>query len=98
MRKMFWTAAVLVLAAAPVSAQQAEKTSFAPAAVEAAPAVQPQAEAKEKAPSVHVSRQQLDEAVRAQEERRAALTLDRNFWYLVGAVALGVIVASIVLN
>jgi len=62
MRKMFWTAAVLVLAAAPVSAQQAEKTSFAPAAVEAAPAVQPQAEAKEKAPSVHVSRQQLDEA------------------------------------
>jgi hypothetical protein len=94
MRKVLGIAAVLALTAAPVSAQQVERSPFARAAVPAAEA----RPAAERTPSLHVTRQQMDAAVREHEQGRAAVTLDRNFWYLVGAVALGVIVASVILN
>lgn len=98
MRKVFWTAAVLALSAAPLSAQQVEKSPFASVAPPALEAAAPQAEV-ERAPSLYLSREQVDESVRASEAQRGARTIgDRNFWTLVAAIAVGVIIASVVLN
>ena len=96
MRKVLWTAAVLSLCAAPVAAQQVEKSPFVSAP--AAEVVEPRA-SETSAPSLRVTPEQLDESVRAAaDERGERQQLGTNFWYTVGAVALGIIIASLLLN
>ena len=99
MRKVIWTAAVLALCAAPAAAQQIEKSPFtsAPADVAVAKDEPAQQEAK---PSLLVSQQQMDETIRAVAEERgqSRQQLGSNFWYTVAAIALGIIIASLLLN
>ena len=97
MRKVIWTAAVLALCAAPAAAQQIEKSPFTPAEV-AAPKDEPAQE--ETKPSLLVSQQQMDETIRAVAEERgqSRQQLGSNFWYTVAAIALGIIIASLLLN
>lgn len=104
MRKVLWTAAVLALCAAPAAAQQIEKpfVDAAPArevrAVEA-PASRAEPAAAER-PSLRVSDQQMDETIRTTEAARGEREqqMGSNFWYTVAAVAIGVIVASLLLR
>ena len=104
MRKALWTAAVLALCAAPVAAQQTEKplVDAAPArevrAAEA-PASRTEPAAAER-PSLRVRDQQMDETIRTTQAARGEnkQQLGSNFWYTVAAVAIGVIVASLLLR
>lgn len=92
MKKLYVMAAALMLAAAPVAAQ--ESPSGAAPAPQAA-AVQEQAVA----PSVHVSRAEIQERVAAMEaERNGAQFGSSSFWTMVAAIALGIIIASLLLN
>ncbi len=105
MRKVLWTAAVLALCAAPAAAQQIEKPSFdaAPArearAAEA-PASRTEPVAAERTPSLRVSDKEMDQTVRAVAAERGTREqqLGSSFWYTVAAVAIGVILASLLLN
>jgi hypothetical protein len=104
MRKVLWTAAVLALCAAPAAAQQIEKPTFDAAPVREArapeaPASRTEPVAAERTPSLRVSDQQMDETVRAVEaERGTKQQLGSSFWYTVAAVAIGVILASLLLD
>jgi hypothetical protein len=103
MRKVIWTAAVLALCAAPAAAQQIEKSPFAaPAREQAADVPEPKEEPaqKEAKPSLRVSPQQMDETIRAVDEERgqSRQQMGSNFWYTVAAIALGIIIASLLLN
>jgi hypothetical protein len=87
----------LILAAGPLAAQeQAVEAEPTPAAaVQVAP--EAAAPAESRAPTLHVSRQQIDAQLKADAgERRAALP--DNFVYTAAAVALGVIIAILILN
>lgn len=98
MRKVIWTAAVLALCAAPAAAQQIEKSPFTAPADVVVPKDEPaQQETK---PSLRVSQQQMDETIRAVAEERgqSRQQLGSNFWYTVAAIALGIIIASLLLN
>jgi hypothetical protein len=104
MRKVLWTAAVLALCAAPAAAQQTEKplVDVAPArevVAAEAPASRTEPAAAER-PSLRVSDRQMDETIRtAQAERgERKQQMGNNFWYTVAAVAIGVIVASLLLR
>ena len=102
MRKVIWTAAVLALCAAPAAAQQIEKSPFtaAPAATEQ-PAEPKKEPASENAtPSLRVTPEQADATIRAvaEERNQGKQQLGTNFWYTVAAIALGIIIAALLLN
>jgi hypothetical protein len=87
MKKLLAPAAALLLVASPATAQQAVE------------APGPQQNVQEtRTPTVHVSRAEVKQAVQANEDRlnRAQVT-STNWWWLVAAIAVGVIVAAIVL-
>lgn len=105
MRKVLWTAAVLALCSAPAAAQQTEKPTLdAAPAREArapeAPASRTEPVAAERTASLRVSDKQMDETIRAVEAERGTREqqLGSSFWYTVAAVAIGVILASLLLN
>lgn len=101
MRKVIWTAAVLALCSAPAAAQQIEKSPFTPV-----PATQQAAEPKKEpgsedaTPSLRVTPEQADATIRAvaEERNQGKQQLSTSFWYTVAAVAIGVILASLLLN
>ena len=89
MRKLLAAAAALLLAATPAAAQQS-------AAAEAAPAPQPAVQAA--APSIWVSREEIRQRVAASESVLGeAAQRSESFWWLVTAIAVGVIIAALVL-
>lgn len=93
MRKVLIAAAALTLCAAPAKAQQAL------AAADAAPAAAVQAP-QAAAPALFPTTDQVKQDVRTTETRnghaRAPLG-SRDWWYVVAAVAVGVIIAAILL-
>ena len=87
MRKLLTAAAALLLAAAPAAAQQ---STAAPAQVQSA--VQPAA------PSIWVSREEIRQRVAANESALGeAAQRSEGFWWLVTAIAVGVIIAALLL-
>ena len=91
MKKALVFAAALALAATPAAAQQAAPSQ---APVQAASVVAPSAAA----PSIWVSQEEIRQRVAAAEAERETAQMGNNFWYTVLAVALGVIVAALLLD
>ncbi|HWK90039.1 MAG TPA: hypothetical protein VNP72_08580 [Longimicrobium sp.] len=93
MKKPLVLAAALVLAATPAAAQQrAQALPQAPARVE-------QAATPSAQPSIYVSQEEIRARVAANEAARSGEQVgSTSFWYLVAAIALGVIIASLLLN
>ena len=92
MRKVLYTAAALLLCAAPVRAQSLATTDPAPAA--------PASEAKaERTPSLFPTTDEVRRHVADAEAKRNAESPlgSRDWWYLVAAIAIGVIIAAILL-
>lgn len=86
----------LMFAAAPLAAQQQATAPEATPAVEtAAPQAAPAAESK--TPTLHVSRDQIDAQLQAEPKANRA-AMDTSFWYTVAAVALGVIIALLLID
>jgi hypothetical protein len=101
MRKVIWTAAVLALCAAPAAAQQIEKSPFTPAPAATEQTAEPKKEpaSEDATPSLRVTPEQADATIRAvAEERQGKQQLGTNFWYTVAAIALGIIIAALILN
>jgi hypothetical protein len=102
MRKVIWTAAVLALCAAPAAAQQIEKSPFtpAPAATEQTAESKKEPVSEDATPSLRVTPEQADATIRAvaQERNQDKQQLGTNFWYTVAAVAIGVILAMLLLD
>ena len=103
MRKVLILAAALVLCAGQALAQQqadAAAVASPVAAVQAAPAPQVgQPEQQKPVPSIYVSTEEVRRQVRAAEAQRAEAQVgSRDWWYLVAAIAVGVIVALILLD
>ena len=104
--RRFLVVLTLLLVAAPLSSQERQTASqpdlapaAAPAPVPATPEAPP-AEAREATrPSLHVSTEQVDAQLRqdaaAAEDRQVG---SKSWWYLVAAIALGVIVALLILD
>ncbi len=97
MRKMLVLLGALVLCAAPAAAQ-----TSGPAAPAETPAAQVErAEQATPTPSLFPTTDEVREQVRANEENRnassAAMT-QRDFLYLVAAIAIGIIIAAVVLD
>lgn len=93
MRKVLLTAAALVLCAAPVRAQQALSANS-----DAAPASARMAEpATARTPALYPSTDQVRRDVAVAESKRVAPLGSKDWWYLVAAVAVGVIIAAILL-
>jgi hypothetical protein len=93
MRKVLLTAAALVLCAAPVHAQQALSASSA-----AAPTTVQMAEpTSARTASLYPSTDAVRRDVAVAESKRVAPLGSRDWWYLVAAVAVGVIIAAILL-
>ena len=94
MRKMLITAAALLLCAAPAAAQQA---AVAPEPAQPAQAAGPQAP---RAPALFPTTDEVRQQVRANESRlgrEQAPIGNRDWWYLVAAIAIGVIIAAVLL-
>lgn len=90
MKKALVFAAALALAAAPAAAQE----SASPAA-----AVQAQSAVTTAAPSIFVSQDEIQQRVAvAEAEREGAQIGSTNWWYTVLAVALGVVIAFLLLD
>ncbi|HEX8213829.1 MAG TPA: hypothetical protein VF584_26920 [Longimicrobium sp.] len=102
MRKVIWTAAVLALCAAPSAAQQIEKSPFTPAPAAAQQVAEPKKEpaSEDATASLRVTPEQADATIRAvaQERNGKQQQLGTNFWYTVAAVAIGVILAMLLLD
>jgi hypothetical protein len=94
MRKMLLSAAALLLCAAPAAAQQA-LTPSQPAPV-VAPAAQP---APTPEAALNPTPDHVRALVRAQEARHADQSPigSKDWWYLVAAIAIGVIIAAVLL-
>jgi hypothetical protein len=93
MKKMLVLAAAL-LAAAPAAAQQSADASDAPAVSVSAPAAPSAA-----APSIYVSRDEIRQKVVAAESERGKAPVGSNdWWYTVAAVAVGVIIALLLID
>jgi hypothetical protein len=91
MKKVLVLAAALALAATPAAAQE----SASPAdAVQAQSAVVSSAVS----PSIFVSQDEIRQRVAASEEARESAQMNNNFLYTVAAVALGVIIAFLILD
>jgi hypothetical protein len=92
MKKVMVLAAALALAAAPAAAQEAASP---------ADAVQAQASVTRTAlaPSLYVSQDQIRQRVAASEaERENAQVGSSNWWYTVAAVAVGVVIALLLID
>ena len=106
MRKPALLLAALALCAAPAAAQQPQTADATPApVVAAAPAPAPQAAPVDPAAALYVSPAEVREQLRQSEERRArgdrlerAAMGQRDFLIIAGAVAVGVIVAALLLD
>jgi hypothetical protein len=92
MRKVIYTAAALMLCAAPVHAQQALASHS-----DAAPAAQLAEPQSARTPSLYPSTEQVRRDVATAESKRVAPLGSKDWWYLVAAVAVGVIIAAILL-
>ena len=82
MKKLLVRAAAALLSAAP--AETAPVTT-APAAETAAP-------------SLFVSQEEIRQRVAAAEAEREGAQMSTSFWYMVAAIALGIIIASLLLS
>lgn len=92
MKKALVFAAALALAAAPAAAQESASPI---AAVQAQSAVT----TASAAPSIFVSQDEIQQRVAvAEAEREGAQVGSSNWWYTVAAVALGVIIAFLLLD
>lgn len=98
MRKSSFLLTALFAVATPAVAQQAQAPDVPAAAAEARPAEQ------QPAPSLKVSDEEIRQGLREQDRRQggeeaaeARRQVPTNFLWLVAAVALGVIVASVIL-
>ena len=101
MRKMLIPVAALVLCAAPAAAQQS--AAVVPEPVAAAPAAPVQAEKQQapRAPALYPTTDEVRQQVRANEERlghQQAPLGSKDWWYLVAAVAIGVIIAVLLVS
>ncbi|HYR08095.1 MAG TPA: hypothetical protein VEQ60_10010 [Longimicrobium sp.] len=98
MKKLLVLAAAALLAAAPASAQQAAQSPNGDQAVIEQVAA-PQ-ENTQQAPSIFVSRQEIQQRVAAMEAERngESAQMNQSFWYLVAAIALGVLVALLLVD
>jgi hypothetical protein len=93
MRKVLIPVAALLLCAAPVTAQQAV------APTEPAPA-QAEEQKEPKTAALYPTTDEVRQQVRANESRLAeekAPIGNRDWWYLVAAIAIGVIIAALLL-
>lgn len=100
MRKVLLLLAMIVTMAAPAFAQQAEMAAIP--SPEARPAAAAQAPAAATtAPTIHVERAEIREQVRLAEEGRETRQDGPNstrWWWLVAAVAVGVVVAAVLID
>ena len=93
MKKLLVLAAAALLAAAPAAAQQ-QSPAGDQAVAEQVAAVQEDAQQAPVAPTLFVSQQEIKQRVAAAEaERNGAVQMNQSFWYLVAAIALGVLIA-----
>jgi uncharacterized lipoprotein YajG len=94
MKKLLVLAAAALLAAAPAAAQQAQAPSDQ-AVIEQVTTVQQDAQQEPVTPSIFVSRQEIQQRVAAMEAERngESAQMNQSFWYLVLAIALGVLIA-----
>lgn len=94
MKKLLVLAAAVLLAA-PAAAQQAQSPSGDQALIEQAATVQQDAQQQAATPSIFVSRQEIQQRVAAMEAERngESAQMNQSFWYLVAAIALGVLIA-----
>ena len=96
MRKMLIAAAALVLCAAPAAAQQA---AVAPEPATPAPA-QADVQPAPRAPALYPTTDEVRQQVRANEQRLGhdqSPVGTKDWWYLVAAIAVGVIIAAVLL-
>ena len=94
MRKVLIPVAALLLCAAPAMAQQAVTQP------EPAPVAQAEQQPAPKAPALYPSTDEVRQQVRANESRLGqenAPIGNRDWWYLVAAIAVGVIIAAVLL-
>ena len=94
MRKVLIPVAALLLCAAPARAQQSV------AQTEPAPAAQAEEQAAPKTVALYPTQDEVRQQVRANEERlghEKAPIGNRDWWYLVAAIAVGVIIAALLL-
>ena len=105
MRKAL-TLALLLCSSSSLAAQQQQEAAApvpSPAPVEQpAPeprrAPQPQPAREQKTPTLQVSNEEWRETFRAEEEKNAEQPIgSRGWWYIVAAVAVGVIIAAVIL-
>lgn len=89
MKKLLAAAAALVLAATPAAAQQSAASDAQP--------VSQQSATVPGAPSIFVSPDEIKQRVAASESTREAAQMSEGFWWLVTAVAVGVVVAALLL-
>jgi curli biogenesis system outer membrane secretion channel CsgG len=90
MKKLLFAVAALVLAATPAAAQQSASAQTQPAAQQSA--VQPGM------PSIFVSQDEIRQKVAANEAALGNTQVgNQSWWYLVAAIAVGVIIASLLL-
>jgi uncharacterized lipoprotein YajG len=93
MKKLLVLAAAALLSAAPAAAQQAMDAPAETTPATTAPAVQTVA------PSLLVTQDEIRQRVAAAEaQREGAQVGSTSFWYMVAAIALGIIIASLLLN
>lgn len=101
MRKVLVLCAALLLGAVPALAQQATPDGGAPAVEQVVPAPQPEVETqKAPAPSLAVGTDEVRRDVAAAESNRSGKEQigSQSFWYLVAAIAIGIIIAAVVLD
>ena len=99
MKKLLVLAAAALLAAVPAAAQQVESPAGDQPAVQQLATVQ-QAAQEAATPSIFVSRQEIQQRVAAMEAERngESAQMNQSFWYLVAAIALGVLVALLLVD
>lgn len=95
MKKLLVLAAAALLAAAPAAAQQVESPAGDQPLVQQVVTAQQDVQQEAAAPSIFVSREQIQQRVAALEAERngESAQMNQSFWYLVAAIALGVLVA-----
>ena len=100
MRKMLIPVAALLLCAAPAAAQQAIAPAPEPAAARPVPA-QAEKQQAPRAPALYPTTDEVRQQVRANEQRlghQQAPIGNKDWWYLVAAIAIGVIVAVLLVG
>ncbi len=102
MRRLATVLAALALSSVPLAAQEGATAQAAPTP---APAVEAPAQAERPAPSLAVSTEKIREDIRQADEKRGQADVaaerrmtSRDMLFLAGAVALGIIVAALLLD